>query len=67
MAGWVIDQCVDGSHTGGYVTAEFSNTADYVALPEVFYEDPFRKLSEAFASSLLRWLTMVHQHMIRLS
>ena len=67
MAGWVIDQCVEGSNLGGYVTAGFSNTVDYVATPETFYEDPFRKLSEAYASTLLYWLTVVHQHMIRLS
>lgn len=45
MAGWVIDQCVFGAHTGGYVTAGISNTIDYVTRPYTFYEDPFRKLS----------------------
>ena len=46
MAGWVIDQCVGGAETGGYATAELSNAADYVASPDIFYEDPFRKLSK---------------------
>lgn len=46
MAGWVIDQCVLGGNVGGYVTAEFSNTVEYVAGADTFYEDPFRKLSE---------------------
>lgn len=46
MAGWVIDQCVGGAGMGGYVTAELSNAADYVARPDTFYDDPFRKLSK---------------------
>ena len=45
MAGWVIDQCVGGTHMGGYATAEFSNTVEYVSRPDTFYDDPFRKLS----------------------
>ena len=44
MAGWVIDQCVLGAQTGGYVTGGIKNTTEYVSTPEIFYEDPFRKL-----------------------
>ncbi len=45
MAGWLIDQCVFGARMGGYATAGISNTVEYVARPDTFYEDPFRKLS----------------------
>lgn len=46
MAGWLIDQCVEGASMGGYATAEFSNTVEYVTRADTFYEDPFRKLSK---------------------
>ena len=45
MAGWLIDQCVFGARVGGYATAGILNTIEYVARPDTFYEDPFRKLS----------------------
>ena len=51
MAGWVIDQCVRGESSGGYVTHQIANTLDYVTDGMTFYEDPFRKTM----NSILRY------------
>ena len=31
MAGWVIDQCVEGEELGGYVTKGISSTMHYLS------------------------------------
>ena len=43
MAGWVIDQCVEGEKMGGYITKGIASTMDYLSAPQTRYSDPLRK------------------------
>ena len=43
MAGWVIDQCVDGENTGGYITKDITSTLDYLTAPSTNIFNEMRK------------------------
>lgn len=45
MAGWVVDQCVDGSAGGfgGFATKDISNLAAYVTEPDTKLSETYRK------------------------
>lgn len=43
MAGYLIDQCIGGAELGGFITANFVRTLDYITNSSMRYDDPFRK------------------------
>ena len=43
MAGWVIDQCVDGEKMGGFMTYGISATTDYLSAPSTNIFAPLRE------------------------
>ncbi len=52
MAGWVIDQCVDGEKLGGFVTKGIASTTSYLSAPSTKILDELRKQITPFLVTL---------------